>query len=82
MVNKECKVRPETLNINSNEPSFFAYSILVNKCSDSCKNINDPSVKSCVPDVVKDMNFKVFNVISKINETKHLSWHETSTCKC
>ena len=40
IVNKECKVRPKTLNINSNEPSLFAYSILVNNCSGSCKNIN------------------------------------------
>ena len=30
--NQECKVRPEILNIiNSNEPLFYPYSILVNK---------------------------------------------------
>ena len=30
------------MNINSNKPSFYPYSIRVNKCSVSCNNINDP----------------------------------------
>ena len=28
------------------------------------------------------MNIKVFNLMSRINETKHVSWHKTCTCKC
>ena len=39
---QECKVRSEIININSNEPSFYPYSVLVNKCSGSYNNINDP----------------------------------------
>ena len=35
MSNQECKVRPAIVNINSNEPLFYPYSILVNKCSGS-----------------------------------------------
>ena len=27
------------------------------------------------------MNIKVFNLISRIDETRHMSWHETCTCK-
>ena len=52
--NQEWKVRPEIININSNEPLLYPYSILVNKCSGSCNNINDPFAKLCVPDVIKD----------------------------
>ena len=37
-----CKTRPEIININSNEPSFYAYKTLVNKCSGTCNNINNP----------------------------------------
>ena len=40
--NRECKGRPEVININGNEPSVYSYSIKVNKCSGSCNNINDP----------------------------------------
>ena len=28
------------------------------------------------------MNIKVFNLISRTNETRHVSWHETCKCKC
>ena len=40
--NQECKVRPETVNVNSNEPPFHPFSIRRSKCSGSCNNINDP----------------------------------------
>ena len=38
--NQECKVGLKILNINSNEPSFYPYCILVNKCDGNCNNIN------------------------------------------
>ena len=41
MNNQECKVRPEIVNVNSDEPVFFPLSISASKCSDSCNNIND-----------------------------------------
>ena len=79
--NQECKVRPELININSNEPSFYPYSAKTSKCSSSCNNINDLYAKLCVPDVSKNMNVKVFNLISRTNETRYIKWHETCRCK-
>ena len=61
--NEECKVRPKIMNINSNEPSFYPYSVKISKCSCSCYNIHDPYAKLCVPDVSKNMNVKVFELI-------------------
>ena len=81
MSNQECKIRPEAININSNEPLLYPYSVLVNKCRGSCNDINNPYAKLCVPDVAKTMNVKVFNILSRINETRYVSWHETCTCK-
>ena len=52
MKNQECKIRPETVNVNSDEPTFYPYSV-TNKYSGSCNNINDPYAKICIPDVVK-----------------------------
>ena len=46
--NQKCKVRPAIMNINSNELLFYPYSILVNKCSGSCNDINNPYPKLCV----------------------------------
>ena len=82
MNNEECKIRPEIININSNGSLFYPYSILVKKCSGTCNNINNLYAKLCVPDVVKNMDFKVFNLISRTNETRHIEWHETCKCKC
>ena len=82
MSNQECKVRPEIVNVNSDEPVFYPFSIKTSKCSGSCNNINDPYAKLCVPDVVKNMNIKVFNLIWRTNERRHVKWHETCKCKC
>ena len=83
MNNQECKVIPETIiNINSDEPVFYPFSIKASKCSGSCNNINDPYAKMCVADVVKNLNDKVFNLISRTNETRYIKWHETCKCKC
>ena len=80
MNNQEYKIR--SVNVNSNEPSFHPYSIKINKCSDSCNSINDSYAKLCVPDVFKNINVKVFNLMSRTNETMHIEWHETCKCKC
>ena len=65
MNNQECKVRPEIVNANSNEPVLYPSSIKTGKCSGSCNNINDPNAKLCVPDVVKNINIKIFSLMSR-----------------
>ena len=45
MNNEECKVRPEIINVNGNEPVFYPFSIKTSNCSGSCNNINDPYAK-------------------------------------
>ena len=82
MNNQECKVRLEIINVNKDEPVFYVFTIKTSKCSGSCNNINDPYAKMCVPDVVKNLNVKVFNLMSRTNETRHIEWHKTCKCKC
>ena len=82
MNNQACKVRPEIINVNTNEPVFYPFRIKTSKCSGSCNNINDQYAKMYVPDVVKNLNVKVFNLMSRTNETRHIKWHETHKCKC
>ena len=73
MTNQECEVRPEIVNVNSDEPVFYPFSIKTSKCSGICNNINDPCAKMCVPDVVRNLNVKVFNLMSRNNETRRIS---------
>ena len=76
MNNQECKIRAEMINNNSNEASFYPYSIEVNKCSGSCNNVNDPYAELWylwyVYDIMKEINVKVFNPMSRTNQTRHI----------
>ena len=58
MNNQECNIRPEIVNVNSNKPVFYRFSIKTSKCRDSCNNINDSYAKLCVPDVIKNYNYQ------------------------
>ena len=82
MSNHECKTRPQNVNVNGDEPAFFPFSIGKSKCSGSCYNINYPYANICVSRVVKNLNVRVFNLMSKTNETRHIEWHETCKCEC
>ena len=72
MNNKKCKIRSEIFNVNNNEPLFYHYSIKINKCKGSCNSMNDPYAKLCVPNDMKNINVKVFNLVSRTNETRHI----------
>ena len=82
MKNQECKARPQTVNINSNNPIFYPFSIKISKFRGNCNNINDPYAKICVPDVIKILNIKVLNLISRTNETRFIEWHEKCNFIC
>ena len=65
MNNQEYKIRSET--IDTNEPILYPYSVKINKCKGSCNIINDPYAKLCVSDTFKNINVKVFNLMSRTN---------------
>ena len=72
MKNQEFKARPQVVTANSNNPIFYPFSIKTSKCSGNCNNINNPYPSICVPDVIKVLNVKVFNLMSRINETRFI----------
>ena len=80
--NQECNTRAKIININNNELVLYPFNIKVNKCSGICNKINNPHAKLCVPDIVKNINVKVFNLMSWSNQTKHIDWHRSCKCRC
>ena len=72
MTNQKCEVRPQIVNVDSDEPVFYPFPIKTSKCSGSCNNINNPRKKMCIPDIVKNLNVKVFNLVSETNETRRI----------
>ena len=78
MNNQECRVRPQIVHVNGDEPIFFPFSIKTSKCSGSFSNINNPYAKLCVPDVLKNLNVRM----SRTNETRQIECHETYKFNC
>ena len=56
MNNQECKIRTEIINLNTNQPMLYPYSIKINRCKRSCNTINDPYARICVPNQIKNTN--------------------------
>ena len=79
---QECKVRPEIVALNSNNPIFYPFSVKINRCRGNCNSINDPYAKICFPNIVKNLNVKVFNLMSRTNETRSIKSHETCKYIC
>ena len=82
MNNQECKTRPQVVNVNGDKIVFLTFSVKITKCSGSCSNTNHPYAEICVYGVVRNLNVKVFNQISRTNETRHIEWHETCKWEC
>ena len=71
MKNQKGDIRPAIVNINSNDPIFYPFSIKVNKCSCNCNNISDPCARIFTPDIVKNLNVKVLNLMTLTTERRH-----------
>ena len=82
MNNQECKIRSEIINLNKNESMFYPDSIKINSAKAVVIQSIDPYAKLCIPDIIKKVNVKVFNLMSRTNETRHIEWHKTCKCKC
>ena len=54
------------------ELKYDAFMINLDTCNGSCNVVDDLSTKICVPSKTKDVNVKVFNMITGINEAKIL----------
>ena len=73
VINRKCMPRPKILEVNERigEALFYLYNVLVNKCSRSCNNLDNPMSKICIPKVIKNVNIKVYNFLMRLNETRN-----------
>ena len=72
--NRECMPRPKILDINEgvDKALFYPYNVQVNKCSGSCNTLEDPMARLCVPNIIKNVNMKVYNFLMRLNETRNV----------
>ena len=60
----------------------FPYKIEVDKCVGSCNDMNNPYYKVCLPDVVKNISVKVFDMVSRKNVLKNITFYKSCKCDC
>ena len=53
-----------------------------NDYNQECKVKPEIVAKMCLRYFIKNINVKVFNLILRTNETRHIKWHETCKCNC
>ena len=72
MKNQECKTSPQVINVNSNNPILYPFSIKISKCRGNC-NILMIHMQKFV--YFFRLN-KLFNLMSRTSETRFIEWHE------
>ena len=77
--NQECSVKKV---IVGNDYMTFSYKIKVDKCIGSCNDKDNPYFKICLPDSVKNISVKSFDLISQKTVFKNISFHQSCKCGC
>ena len=72
-------VRPTLNDLNPVELKFYPFMTSLGKCNGSC-NVLSPLM--WFPKKSKDINIKVFNMITNKNEAKTMTKHILCDCKC
>ena len=76
---QECKIRKVIVD---NKYMAFPYKSEIDKCVGSCNNIINPHSKVCIPDTVKNVTVKMFDLMNLENTTKQVEFHESCKCVC
>ena len=79
--NEPCIIRPTIIDLNPVELNYYPFMINLDKLDGSCSAVDYLSTKICVPSKTKDVNGKVFNIITRVNEAKTLVKHISCDCK-
>ena len=64
------------------EHMTFLCDLKVNRCNGSCNNITNPYAKVCVPNIIKNVSVKMFDLMTLTNKTKQVIFHESCKCVC
>ena len=65
-----------------NTVKYYPFAVKLDRCVRSCNTLNDLSNKVCVPNKTESLNLSVFDMTTRINESKILTKHILCECKC
>ena len=60
----------------------YPYKIEIDRCVGSCNYVKNPYFKICLPDSIKNVSVKSFDLISHKNVLKNVSFHQSCKCGC
>ena len=84
--NQKSMTQPTLIDLYPNgynqEFHYYPFSVKLDRCTGSCNTLYDLSDKVYIPNKAEDLNLTMFNIITKINESKILTKHISCKCKC
>ena len=60
----------------------FSHKSERDRCVGSYNNITNPHSKVCIPDIVKNVTAKMFDLMNLENTKKQVEFHESCECVC
>ena len=83
---KSISLSATLINLHPNECSqqfhYYPFAVKLDRCVGSCNTLNDFSNKICIPSETEDLNLSLFNMITRINESKTLTKQISYEGKC
>ena len=76
LYNEPCMTRPIIINLNPVELKYYQFVISLDTCSGSRNFIDDLSTKICLRNKTKDINGKLFDMITNKNDEKIQSYDQ------
>ena len=67
---EQCLARPTVIDLNPNELQSYPFLTSLDRYNGSCNTPDDPSGKIYAPNKTETVNLKVFNMMTRINESK------------
>ena len=78
--------QPTLINLHPNEYSedfhYYPFPVKLDRYAGSCNTLNDLYHKVCVPSKIEDLNLSMFNMFTRINESKTVTKHISCDCNC
>ena len=76
---ESCMVRPTLIDLNPVAFKYYQFMVSLDKRNGSC-NVLPPKI--CVSKKTKDINVKVFNIVTNKIEVKAMPKHVSCDCNC
>ena len=70
--NESCMIRLTLINLNPDALNYYLFTVILDKCSESCNAADNLSRKVCVPRKTKNVSGNTFNITTRINEDTKL----------